>query len=151
MKSPKINQAHWAKNTMFPSSRLIRIPKPVPFSEDSKSSPLHQIPAPPRVPPDAPKACQSLSVQVHPHRRHFKHYLPIVLLLLGSREWRRLKLITRTSNACEQRKGTSQTRAKVLILWHFLKKWKVSRRNTEGMHSPSHMASVPFAAKVVKD
>lgn len=79
----------------------------------------------------------------------------ITLLLLRSWEGRRLTDWSPGQNhALWVKKGTTQIWAHFLILWYLLaymtpRKWKVSRKNTEKMHSPSHMASMSSVVNVV--
>lgn len=73
----------------------------------------------------------------------------ITLLLLRSWEGRRLTNWSPGQKTClVSKERHNSDLGKFLILWYLLasmtpRKWKLSRRNTEEMHSPFHMASMP--------
>lgn len=78
----------------------------------------------------------------------------ITLLLLRSWEGRRLTDWSPGQNhALWVKKGTTQIWAHFLILWYLLTclhdSKEMESRNTEEMHSPSHMASMPSVVNVV--
>lgn len=154
-------QSHWAKNTMFlfwkmtkPLSKLplIRIVGILELDGNSLTDQIYftTIVCLSEI---ARLIWLNYMIKYNYTDRHFEHYLYHHLLFL--REGRKAyKLITRTKLCLGNKKGTTQTWTHCLILWYLLacitpRGWKVSRRNTEEIYPPPHIASMPSVVNVL--